>query len=717
MSFFSEERASELRAIFFESAQELLQALNEEGLRLEKAPADAAVVRDIRRTVHTLKGDSSACGYRELSELAHALEDVLTPEIADRSGVALAELVLSAADVFEAFLSAYMSGMQPPSGDLLRAMMQRVIHAETSGPALPVPGFEWNEYERLVIANSAGPAGGVLNVGLVLDPKCAMPEAALQVIWRVLRQTGAVLVARPEIDSTEPAAMVEAVLATEQSAEYVRRKCQVPGIVSTAYVESYGPKAEQAAESAVINIKATGQSDDELLAGVLEGVEPEAEPTGTALCAVEAGAGQTKAERALPATENLLRIDAERIDTVLDLAGELIIARSTLQQVLVDFTKKFGTDPIRARFADALAKQSQVMYKLQRSVMKIRMVPVEQLFRRFPRLVRDLAKSSNKDVQLLVQGENTDLDKSILDALAEPLTHLLRNAIDHGIEDADTRRQANKAGRGTIRLDAYHQGNQIVIEVYDDGAGIDQAGVVAKAVQKGVISAEQAAQLSEADRVNLIFEPSVSTAARVTEISGRGVGMDIVSAVVNRLKGSISIHTESGVGTTFRLRLPLTLAIIKALLFHTADRLYAVPLGTVLEITRALTGDIHVVEGREVMRIREESVPLIRIGELLDRQARPTHLVAEAASAKTRGKCFVIVVSVAERKFGLVVEKLVGEEELVIKALEDHLVATDLVGGASVLGDGRVVLILNLAAVIDRLRRKQIPGRAQAANA
>ncbi len=217
--------------------------------------------------------------------------------------------------------------------------------------------------------------------------------------------------------------------------------------------------------------------------------------------------------------------------------------------------------------------------------------------------------------------------------------------------------------------------------------------------------------------MNLIFEPALSTAAQVTEVSGRGVGMDIVNAVVNRLKGSISIQTESGAGTTFRLRLPLTLAIIKALLFHTADRLYAVPLGTVLEITRAFTGDIHVVEGREVMRIREESIPLIRIGELLGRRARQTHLVTDAASAKTLAKCFVIVVSVGERKFGLVVEKLVGEEELVIKALEDHLVATDLVGGASVLGDGQVVLILNLVAVIERLRRKQIPGRAQAANA
>jgi two-component system chemotaxis sensor kinase CheA len=732
VSFFSEERANELRAIFFESARELLQALNEEGLRLEKAPADAEIIRDIRRTVHTLKGDSAACGYRELSEVAHALEDVLTPEIASRPGAELGELVLSAADVFEAFLSAYMSGVQPPSGDGLRVMMQRVIHAENSnGRTLPAPVFGWNEYERLVIAKTAEPARNLMNVGLVIDAKCAMPAAASQVIWRILREMGTVLVARPEIGSTEPTEIVEAVLATEQSAEYVRRKCQAPGIVSMAYVEPYSPTAGQAVESAVT--PAIEQGNGEFLSGVLESFMPTAEPAASP---VEAKPEQPKAERSLPATENLLRIDAGRIDTVLDLVGELIIAKSTLQQVLVDFTKRFGKDPVRARFADAMAKQSQVMYKLQRSVMKIRMVPVEQLFRRFPRVVRDLAKSGNKDVQLILQGENTDLDKSILDALAEPLTHLVRNAVDHGIEDPETRQRAGKPAQGTIRLDAYHQGNQIVIEISDDGAGIDQQAVVAKAVQRGIITPEQAAQLSEHEAQNLIFEPSVSTAEQVTETSGRGVGMDIVSAVINRLKGSVSIHTERGVGTTFRLRLPLTLAIIKALLFHTAKRLYAVPLGTVLEISRAFASDIHLVEGREVLRIREEAIPLIRVDELLGQQAREPHLVVDTASARSvhgdfvderpeshgrptlaRGKCFIVVVSVAERKFGLVVEKLVGEEELVIKALEDRLVATDMVGGASVLGDGRVVLILNLAAMVDRLRRKQIPGRAQAANA
>ena len=592
-----------------------------------------------------------------------------------------------------------------------------------------MPTFEWNEYERLVIAKTAEPGRGVMNVGLVLDPQCAMPAAALQVIWRALRELGTVLVARPEIASVESAEMVEAVLSTELGAEQVRQKCQVPGIVSATYVEPYVAAAAQPADSAVA--VESEQWNGEFLSGVLEGVAPEAEQAAPAVAA-EARSEQPKAERPLPATENLLRVDADRIDTVLDLVGELIIARSTLQQVLVDFTRKFGKDPVRARFADALATQSQIMHKLQRSVMKIRMVPVEQLFRRFPRVVRDLAKSQNKDVELVVQGENTDLDKSILDALAEPLTHLVRNAVDHGIEDPATRQRAGKPAQGTIRLDAYHQGNQIVIEVSDDGAGIDHAGVVAKAVQRGIISAEQAAQLSEQDAVNLIFEPSLSTSEQVTEISGRGVGMDIVRAVIHRLKGSVSIHTEPGAGTTFRLRLPLTLAIIKALLFYSANRLYAVPLGTVLKITRAFAGEIHVVEGREVLRIRDEVIPLIRVDDLAGRQALAAASSGGAKDglpgpvsgadssrmpAQAQGKCFVIVVSVAERKFGLVVERLVGEEELVIKALEDHLVATELVGGASVIGDGRVVLILNLLAMVDRLRRKQIPGRAQTATA
>jgi two-component system, chemotaxis family, sensor kinase CheA len=337
--------------------------------------------------------------------------------------------------------------------------------------------------------------------------------------------------------------------------------------------------------------------------------------------------------------------------------------------------------------------------KLQRSVMKIRMVPVEQLFRRFPRVVRDVSKLQNKEVALVLEGETTDLDKTILDALAEPMTHLVRNAVDHGIEPPEQRIAAGKPAQGTIKLNAYHQGNQVVIEISDDGKGIDKEKVVAKAIERGLLKPEDAARLNETEVLNLIFHAGLSTADQVTNISGRGVGMDIVLAAIDRLKGTVVIQTEAGVGTTFRLRLPLTLAIIRALLFHVNAHLYAVPLGSVLEIARAAESDIHMVDNHEVLQLREEVITLVRLSDLVKGQ-----------QARRGKKLFIIVVAMAGRKFGLVVDKLQGEEELVIKALDDQVVSTDLVSGASILGDGTVVLILNISAVVERLGRAATVG-------
>jgi two-component system chemotaxis sensor kinase CheA len=323
--------------------------------------------------------------------------------------------------------------------------------------------------------------------------------------------------------------------------------------------------------------------------------------------------------------------------------------------------------------------------------MKIRMVPVEQLFRRFPRMVRDVAKLCEKDVHLAVSGQDTDLDKSILDALAEPMAHLVRNAIGHGIEPTDVRIAAGKPARGTVKLNAYHQGNEVVIEVADDGAGIDRERVVRKAIEHGIITSEEATRLSDGEAHNLIFHPGFSTADEVTSVSGRGVGLDVVKSVLDRLKGAVRIDTKVGVGTRFFLKVPLTLAIIKALMFRVADKLYAVPLNAVVEITRVTESDVHIVDQREVIRLREEVLPLIRLNPL-----------ANVKISKSK-KLFVVVINLGDRKFGIVVDRLVGEEELVIKALDDHLVATELVSGASILGDGTVVLILNLPAVIARL--------------
>lgn len=331
--------------------------------------------------------------------------------------------------------------------------------------------------------------------------------------------------------------------------------------------------------------------------------------------------------------------------------------------------------------------------------MKIRMVPVEQLFRRFPRVVRDVAKMRNKDVGLEIAGQNTDLDKSILDALAEPLAHLVRNAADHGIESAAEREAAGKPARGTIRLDAYHEGDQVVIKVSDDGRGLDRKKIVSRAIQRGIITLEQAERLNEAESLQLIFAPGLSTADEITEISGRGVGLDVVKAALESLKGSVDLDSVPGKGTTFRLLVPLTLASIQALLFRVQGRLYAVPLASVIEITRITDGQIHRVDGHEVFRLRDQVLTLVRLDSLGPR--------AVQESAK---RIFVVVINAGTRRFGLVVDSLMGEEELVIKALEDRLVTSPLVSGASILGDGTVVLILNVPAVVSHLMRMPLLG-------
>ncbi len=350
---------------------------------------------------------------------------------------------------------------------------------------------------------------------------------------------------------------------------------------------------------------------------------------------------------------------------------------------------------LRGKFADAMAFQSRVLNDLQRSVMKIRMVPVEQLFRRFPRIVRDVARQCGREVDLVLSGQETDLDKGILDAIAEPLTHLVRNAVSHGIEPPEERKSLGKPAHGAIRLHAFHQGNQVVVEVTDNGRGIDAKKVGEKAIQLGIVTSEEAARLSEAETVELIFRPGFTTAEQVTEVSGRGVGMDVVQSVMQRLKATIHIETRPGQGTTFRMKLPLTLAIIKALMFWVEERLYAIPLNAVSQIARTTEAEVHQVDNYEVCSCE------IRCCRCYGWAAehRPT--------TERKNKLFVLVITVGEKKYGLIVDALEGEEELVIKALDDQTFSTDLVSGASILGDGRVVLILNLPAVVEHISKSR----------
>jgi two-component system chemotaxis sensor kinase CheA len=706
VNFFSDDHASELRELFFESATELLQSLNEEGLELEKRPEDEEILRRVRRTVHTLKGDSAACGYTELSETAHALEDVLRPEIAALSKQALAEVVLIAADTFSSMLSAYRGSLQPPAGEELK---QHILSL-TRKPASQVPyklqaRFVWSEYEQIVVADALGRGENVYHVAFSIEPQCPMRSAAMQLIRNVLQDCGRLLAIAPDQSTlSNDLDVVEAAISSENSEEWIAKKCRIPSVVAEVLVQRAGQQQQQADDVLDIVKHVTAPAEDETEVEIQAEETTAIAPSASAKTAsgpVESNVANTPVDTQSTSfasmQETLLRVDAEKIDSVLNLVGELIIAKSMLHQAINEFDKRHPKDPLKMRFSDAMAFQARIMNDLQKSVMKIRMVPVEHLFRRFPRVVRDVAKSCGKEVNLVVTGQDTDLDKSILDMLAEPLAHLVRNAVDHGIESPAERINDGKPAQGTVTLDAYHQGNQIVIEVSDDGRGLDRERLIAKAVDRGLIKPGDAAVLGEADINNLIFHPGLSTADQVTAISGRGVGMDVVKTVLEKLKGTVTIRTTPGKGTTFFLKVPLTLAIIKALLFRVGDRLYAVPLASVVEITRTTQGALHRVDSHDVMQLRSEVLMLLHLHRLEREQA-------------DTNKMFVVVISSGERKFGLVVDQLVGEEELVIKAMDDHLVATDLVSGASILGDGTVVLILNLSSVVAKLGRLQMVG-------
>jgi len=676
----SDDRTAELRELFFESAQELIQALNEEALKLEKKPGDSEVVRSIRRIVHTLKGDAGACGYRELSELAHEFEDVLALEISSAEHDQMAEVALAAADVFAALIEAYRKKKKVPSAQALRAR----IHKLAAPPAKKTRRkksasslhFAWSEYERLAIRNALSQGKNVFNIAAQIDPVCAMPVAARQLIENALKTVGEVLAIRPEPGARDAARLVEAALSSQLAPQEIEAKCHIPSIVSKVTMET-----AQAAKQAK---KAAGA--EEPTKDVTEAPSPAPEEPGDSQAAAPTPS--------IAGAENILRVDAERIDNVLNLVGELIIGKSMLYQVMNEFARQHPKDTLRNKFADAMGFQARVLNDLQRAVMKIRMVPVEQLFRRFPRIVRDVAHQCGREVELVLTGQDTDLDKSILDAIAEPLTHMVRNAVSHGIEPAEERQRLGKSPQGTVQLDAYHQGNQVMVEVRDDGRGINVPRVRAKAIEMGLVTTQEAARLSDGEALDFIFRPGFSTAEEVTQISGRGVGMDVVQSVLQRMKASVSVETGAGEGTTFRLKLPLTLAIIKALMFMVEERLYAIPLNAVAEIARATEGGVHQVDNHEVLPLRNQMLPLVRLG----------HLPAEDTEKRSR-KFFVLVINVGERKLGLIVNGLVGEEELVIKALDDQVVTTDLVSGASILGDGRVVLILNLAAIVERMGR------------
>jgi two-component system chemotaxis sensor kinase CheA len=694
LKFFSDERAAELRDLFFESAQELLQELNEAGILLESDSGNSDALARVRRAMHTLKGDSAACGFRELSELAHGLEDLLTPALVIERGEAVGEIVLSAADSFHAMLGSYRGNLQPPDMSELRAHIRKLAERPES-VSEPQPAHsreEWTPKEKARVLEALHGNEAVYQIVLRMDSSLQMPAAALQLVRAALEQCGTILAQSPPSGvPLQTLAAVYVALASARPSDWIRTRCHVPGIVSDVSLEPLKVVEGEPRDALQILLEAETIADS-LAPASADNAHSESSVEGTAGSPGAAGG-------MLGSNEAWLRVETGRVDTVMNLIGELIIGKSMLHRAIAEFDQKYPKDALRNRLGDALSFQSRVLGELQKSVMKIRMVPVEQLFRRLPRIVRDVAKSRKKEIAIEMAGQNTDLDKSVLDALADPLAHLVRNAADHGIETPEDRLAHGKSARGTIHLNAYHHGNQVVIEISDDGRGISHEKLVRKAIQAGVVSEKDALGLSQDEILRLVFHPGLTTAEEVTEISGRGVGMDVVKTAMDRLKGKVMVESEPGRGTTFQLVVPLTLASIQALMFRVDNQHYAVSLDSVLEISRTSDSEIHEIDGHEVLRLRDQVLSVVRLDQLIV-NASP------AAPRKTRH--FVVTIGAGSRRFGLIVDGLIGEEELVIKAFEDRLVASDLVSGASILGDGTVVLILNVPSVVSHLTRKRV---------
>lgn len=665
----SDDDIKSLKETFYQQATELIESLVQEALSLEGCQDTAAKLKTIKRIFHTLKGDSASIGLKELAHLTHRAEDLIQAvenKTIDMDSDVI-DLLLKIADCMSETIEASRTGKEVSIIPVIIGTIDDFLKTMGVEPASDGPHTSHaqlidslSEYERLLLSDCQRQGKNIYIAMLWFSKDCQMKSAGAMIISQHLPCLGDIIRVYPPLDSieVESAETIGLLIASKMARGDVKNLCNIPGVIGDVAIEELRE--------------------------------------GGGLAVAETGLKSTSGEVAVATASSIgtIRVESEKVDQIMDLVGELIVGRSMIAQLLSEFEERFPREELLGRFAYANSFIERSLSDLQRSVMKVRMLPIDRVFKRFPRVVRDLAKAGDKDVRLVIHGKDTEVDKGLVDVIGEPLIHIVRNAIDHGIETVEEREASGKDRQGIIALEAYHQGNDIVIEVRDDGRGIDPKILKEKALEKGLISQEELENIDDKDAIDFIFLPGFSTAKVVSEVSGRGVGMDVVKTAVEGLRGSIHIKTEAGRGTTFVLRFPLTLAIIRAILFNAGERLLAIPLGSVKEITRVFAKDVELVAGGEVLRMRERVIPLVRLDEVMNL----------GNADRKRSKLFIIIVSNGNRDVGIAVNSLVGEEELFIKAVNDRWVNTNIVGGASILGDGKVVLILNADMIIKKVK-------------
>jgi len=630
---------------FLVESFELVEKLDEDLVELENTPEDLELLNGIFRVAHTVKGASSFLNFDVLTHLTHHMEDVLNKA---RHG----DLIITP-DIMDVVLE---------SIDLMKALLNTI--RDTSADA----GIDVSA----CVARLDKVSGGDGDVPVVEAPVAEItPE----------------IVEAPEeeeldydnMDPDDIEAEIERLLNERQDQDKARRAAK---IAAGEYVPDAPPSPDAEPSAATPPPPPVAP----------EPVAPPPPPPPAAVAPKKAAKPKAAApvKRAPAQVEQTIRVDVKRLDHLMNLIGELVLAKNRLIKINDDVEERYEGEEFLEELNQVVSIVSLVTTDLQIAVMKTRMLPIGKVFNKFPRMIRDLTRELNKKIELEISGEETELDKSIVEEIGDPLVHIIRNSCDHGVEMPDIRLAAGKSETGTIKLKAYNEGNAIVIQIDDDGKGLDTVMLKEKSVEKGIITEQEADSMSEKEAFALIFKPGFSTAASVTNVSGRGVGMDVVKTNIEKLNGIIDIDSEIGVGTSIKLKIPLTLAIIQALLVGVQEEYYAIPLASVLETVRISQEEIYTVESRSVMRLREEVLSLVHIGDIFE-----VDRILDAGE-----HAYVVVLGLGAQKLGLIVDSLVGQEEIVIKSLGDYLKGIEGVAGATIRGDGGVTLIVDVVALM-----------------
>lgn len=686
---------SQYLEIFIEEAKEHLQNLNVSLLEMEKDTSNKELVNEIFRVAHTLKGMAGTMGFKKMNVLTHDMENVLS-EIRNGTIDVDAEMLDVMFNCLDA-LEGYVDSIVETSGEgekehkdiierlnnILNGNAEKEEEKKSNEASAPVTSspvttkedngnkrkhmmLALNEFEKNTMLKAKSEGFKTFGVTVMISENCVLKSARAFIIFRALEGLGEIVKSYPSVQDIEDEKFDDGfsvfVLTQEDEAKFQK---------------DLGSIAE--VDEVLI--------DEIVIEGEVASVEKEEEPVKEEVSKTKEDTKQPAAQnsgtqkKAKPNANRTVRVDIDRLDTLMNLVSELIIVKNGLETIEVQ----------NASMSEQIEYLERIATNLNEAVMKVRMVPVERVFNRFPRLIRDLSRKLNKNMELHMSGEETELDRTVIDEIGDPLVHLIRNSGDHGLETPDERVAAGKDKVGNVYLTAYQDGNNVVIEVGDDGRGIDVEKVKNKALNNGAITKDQAEAMSDQDIIDLLFRPSFSTADQISDVSGRGVGLDVVKTKIEALGGDIEVKTELGKGSTFIIRLPLTLAILQALMVNLGDEKYAIPLNTIQNIEDVQLEDIKLIQNQEVINLRGKVVPIIRLGELLG---------VEQEKDEAQKSMTVVVVNKGDKQAGLVVDGLIGQQEIVIKTLGSYLMNIKLIAGATILGDGEVALILDVNSLV-----------------